>query len=95
MADLIKSLRTLHPEASISEILDMAREIMMKDYSDKIASCENILETMKPWTLTRQEMETLILGSKFTPMDIIWDLYTKEKKVNRRNWLSCLGSSST
>lgn len=99
MAELIKTLRVLHPEASISEILDMAREMMMKEYSDKIASEENVLEilpTMKPWTLTRPELEALILGSKFTPSDIIWALYTKEEpKPRSRSWLSCLGSSST
>jgi hypothetical protein len=46
--------------------------------------------------LTRPELEALILGSKFTPSDIIWALYTKEEpKPRSRSWLSCLGSSST
>ena len=98
MAELIKSLRALHPQASIPEILDMAREMMMKEYSDKIATKENVLDllpAMKPWTLTRPELEALILGSKFTPSDIIWALYTLEELPRCRSWLSCLGSSST
>ena len=101
MADLIKSLREENPNMSISDILDKAREIMMKEYADKIATKENVLDllpAMKPWTLTRPELEALILGSKFTPSDIIWALYTLEepKKLPRcRSWLSCLGSSST
>ena len=98
MADMIKNLREQYPELSIAEILDIARENMMKDRIAQVIACdiETLIKLLKLWDLTEDEVTTLLANTSFTALDLLmYVLREQPPKPQRRSWLSCLDSSNT
>jgi hypothetical protein len=97
MADIIKDLRTQHPDMSIPDILDLAREKMMNERIEKVGGLEivGLVDRLRKWDLTETEVVTLLANTPFSPIDLLMFLMREKPKPQRRSWLSCLGSSNT
>lgn len=87
--DVIKSLMSQFPGASIEEILDKARKMAIEKYTSELVSndpLEIIHEALK-WNLTREDLESLLQNfpsaQPLLKHDVAWSIYQFLSKIHK------------